>query len=122
MAKWLWLLDDEGPGQIGDIVSHTAEVKKALNAGADKIGNAAAANLLSHRDQGDSHIMVFHSGEKSSLDAHVVLADDTPYAALSIEFGWMRAAEHGGDDDEVLERARSYGHGGLRILRNAAGL
>jgi hypothetical protein len=101
MAKIDWILKPNGPGQMGDVVSHQAGVIRAVQHTAQKHAAVARGLLLAHRAEGHSRITV----TRGDVDAFVNLNDERgERAAAAIEFG------------------NKYGGGGIDVLGRAFGL
>lgn len=101
MARIDWILEPNGPGQMGDRISHQAGVVRAVRHVAQERAAVARGLLLAHRHSGDSTITVTHG----DVDAFVNLNDERgQLAAAAIEFG------------------NKYGGGGIDVLGRAFGL
>lgn len=75
MVSIRWFYERTGPGQVADIVSHSAPVQAELKSQAARIAANASAILESEPKvrTGDSQVEYF----QADLDYHVVIKDPT---------------------------------------------
>lgn len=98
MARIDWILKPNGPGQMGDVVSHQAGVIRAVHHVAQDRAAVARGILLAHRAEGHARITV----TRGDVDSFVNLNDERgQHAAAAIEFGNI----YGGGGIDALGRA-----------------
>lgn len=103
MARIDWMLKPNGPGQMGDRISHLPGVRAAVVHTAQEKAAIARGILMAHRAEGHSEITVTRGTKR--VDAFVNLEDTRgQHAAAAIEFG------------------NKYGGGGIDALGRAFGL
>jgi hypothetical protein len=104
VARIDWILKPNGPGQMGDVISHQPGVIRAVNRTAHELAAIAKGNLEAHRSESDEWGHAYIDVTRGDVDSFVNLKDErSQLAAAAIEFG------------------NKYGGGGVAPLRNAIG-